>query len=291
MSESKNLPAKRASKRKRYGAGVPGPLRSVGTALIALDCLSRSPEPLAVRELADQLNLRKSTVHRILQTLSAAGFLRQPEDTERYTLGPKILEIAARFQSGLKFRRLARPHLERLRQSSGETVFLSILEGIETVLIDRVDSLEPLRMVAEVGTREPAHCTGMGKVLLAGLNDQQVENLLHKHKLEKFTGRTVTTAADLKKELERVRMLGYALDDEEFLSGVRCVAAPIRDSHARIVGGVSVSGPSFRIDEKRLPKLTTEVLETALAVSEELGYSPDSPAQGPTVYQQPAAEI
>lgn len=277
MSDSKSS-RKQSRVRQRYRtAAVPGPLRSVGTALVALDHLSKSPEGLGIRELATALNLRKSTVHRILQTLFAAGFLRQDEATEHYTLGPKILEISARFQTGLKFRRLARPHLEALRARSGETVFLSVLDGLDAVLIDIVNSAQPLRMVSELGTREPAHCTALGKVLLAGLTEEQLEALLHKHKLHKFTEHTLTSVTELKKELERVRAAGYAVDDQEFLNGVRCVSAPIKDSHGTTVAGISVSGPSFRIDSVRLSMLADAVQAAAISVSEELGFPSERP--------------
>lgn len=278
MTELKGSRVKQSRARQRHGTiPVPGPLRSVGTALVALDRLSKSPDGMGVRELASALNLRKSTVHRILQTLFAAGFLRQEEATEHYSLGPKILEIGARFQSGLKFRRLARPHLETLRALSGETVFLSVLDGVDAVLIDIVNSAQPLRMVCDVGTREPGHCTALGKVLLAGLNDEQLDVLFRRHRLHMFTERTLTNLSELKQELEHVRIASYAVDDQEFLNGVRCVAAPIKDSHGDTVAGLSVSGPSFRIDSTRLSMLTEAVQKAATAISEELGYASERP--------------
>ncbi len=258
--------------RKSTRRRITGPLHTVGTALAVLDYLSLSPEPLGVRELGRALNIRKSTVHRILQTLSAVGFLRQDVGTDRYQLGPKILEISARFQKNLKFRRLARPYLEQLQATSGETVFLSMLDGLEAVIVDRIDSAQPLRMVSEIGSREPAHCTAIGKMLLASLSEQELDDLLTRQPLKQFTAKTIVEPNALKEELKRIATAGHAVDDEEYLWGVRCISAPMWNSYGKVVAALSVSGPSFRITRKRVPKLVEEVRSTALRISSELGF-------------------
>jgi DNA-binding IclR family transcriptional regulator len=247
-------------------------IRILSLALDSIDLLCRQTGGLGVRDLSRQLGIGKSTGHRILQTLEEHGLARQDPKTARYVITARLIEMASLIQSKLEFRSLAHPFLCDLQKRCGETVFMGVMDASEVVIVDRIDSTESLRMTQEVGFREPAHSTALGKVLLASTSEADVAAIFKNAQPMDFTGRTLNSIELLHPELERVRNLGFALDDEETLTGVRCVAAPIRNALGSVLAAISISGPSVRLTTERLPRLAEEVQGTAEIISRHLGF-------------------
>ncbi len=271
---------KRTASRTRRPTGTP--IRAVANAIDVLELVSRSGNGVGVRELARRLGLGKSTASRIILALEEAEVLRQEPETLRYVLGPRLLEVAARHRHNLEVAQVARRHLSELQQRTGETVFVGQLDGMDVVLVDQIHSDNPLRMVVEIGAREPAHCTGLGKVLLAGLDEKERRALLKTARLSRHTRQTLTSTKRLHQEIARAQAAGYAIDDQEFVEGVRCLAAPIFDSEGETVAALSVAGPALRLTDARIPFFRRAVLAAAAAVSRDLGFGSRTGARQPS---------
>lgn len=248
---------------------------AVTKTLQVLERVAAESGRLGVRELARELGFGKSTTSRILQALERRGYVRFDEEESAYVLGAKILYLAGEHFRNLELRKVAGPYLREALEATGETVFLGMLDGNDVVILDRFDSPSPLRMVTELGTREPAHGTALGKVLLACGESGPSLDHLRKQDLRRFTSQTITDLEQLRKEIDKVREQGYAVDNEEHIEGVRCIAAPIRDAFGRVIAAVSVAGPTLRITTRRIDSVCATVQETARAVSGALG-SPDT---------------
>jgi DNA-binding IclR family transcriptional regulator len=269
-----------AMAQKPSGPVRPGTVQAVSHCLALIDALASKDQARGVTDLAAELRLAKSTVYRLLQTLVVHGYAVQDARTGRYRLGLKLLELGSAVLGGLSIRTIAQPHLQALMEATNETVQLGVLEGHEVVYADKIDSQQTIRMYSRVGRRSPLHCTALGKVLLAYQLAGDVRGLLASE-LRRCTARTITTAGRLREELERIRREGYALDNEEFEEGLRCVAAPVRDHTEAVVASLGVAGPAARLGPARLPVLIKRVTEAADAVSADLGYKASGgPAPG-----------
>lgn len=219
-----------------------GTVQSLERALDVIEALARAERALGVGELAEDTGLPQGTVHRLLQTLHARGYVRRA-DARKYSLGTGAFRLGDAAQRALV--RTARPYLADLVRLSGETANLAILEGDDVVYVDQVASPHTLRMFAEVGRHVPPHSTAVGKVLLAALPRDRAVALLRRTRLPARTPATITDPEAFLAELDRVRSQGWATDEEEQESGVRCIAVPVgRDG--RVVAALSVSGPADR---------------------------------------------
>jgi len=211
-------------------------IQSVSRALDLLEAFSAKEAELGVTELARKLKLHKNNVFRLLATLETRGYVEQDKETERYRLGVKVYEVASVFLQHLDLRRQSRPHLESLAAKSGETAYLTVLDGGAAVYVDMVESEQGVRVGPRLGRRVPAVATAAGHVLLAGLERPQQE--------EAVAGQA--EPAPLLERLARVTAEGYAVDHEEGEPGVVAVAVPIRDLTKRIVAAVECDAPAFR---------------------------------------------
>jgi IclR family transcriptional regulator, KDG regulon repressor len=247
-------------------------VRIVSLALESIEILSKQARGKGVRELARDLQVGKSTAHRILQTLEAHKLARQDSETGRYVITARLIRMAALIQSNLDFQHVARPFLAALQKRCGETVYLGVLDSQEVVIVDRIDSAEPLRLSHNLGFREPVHSTALGKALLAALTDADLDSMFRDADLNAMTPKTTTSLGSLKSELKRVRLSGFAIDDEETWPGVRCVGAPVHDASGGALCAVSVSGPSVRITPERIASLAQEIRTTAESISSALGF-------------------
>ncbi|MBX6394364.1 MAG: IclR family transcriptional regulator [Alicyclobacillaceae bacterium] len=247
-------------------------VKSVDRALRILEQVSRYKEGVGITELAADVDMYKSTVHRLLTTLLNRGYVEQDVKTGRYKLGYKILEMASRLLGNLDIRKEARPYLEDLANYTNEVVHLVVLDHGEAVYIEKVEGSETIRMHSRVGARAPVHCTGVGKAILAFLPEEEVLEIIDKHGLEPHTPYTITEWPRLRDELQRVRESGFAVDWEENELGIVCVAAPIWDHTGRVCAAVSVSAPKMRMSEERMRDLAVRVKQAGLAVSSRLGY-------------------
>jgi IclR family acetate operon transcriptional repressor len=191
-----------------------------------------------------------------------------------YQLGFQVLRMGLRVLDGLDYRRVAHPLLRELNQKTQETVHLAILQGDQAISIEKFGSPQPVGLDARLGGQMPLHCTGVGKVLLAYQSEEMLTKLAKSPGLQRLTPRTVTTLPQLKKELERIRERGYAVDNEEAVDGLRCVAAPVFDHTGRAVAAFSVAGPATRLTQERILEIVPLVRETSHEISCRLGFRP-----------------
>jgi DNA-binding IclR family transcriptional regulator len=153
-----------------------------------------------------------------------------------------------------------------------ETVHLVIADGLDVVYIDKRESLQSMRIVSQVGLRLPAYCTGVGKAILAFIDEAELDRLLAGARLKSFTPHTITDKRMFKQHLQEVKRCGYALDNEEIIQGLRCVGAPIRDYSGKVVAALSVSGPSVRMGPARIEEIILATVQAAAEISHQLGY-------------------
>ena len=198
--------------------------------------------------------------------------VEQDAYTGKYKLGLTALHLAHAVLQQLDFRKEAKPSMERLADLTSETVNLSVLDGDEVVYIEKAEGSASLRMLSRIGHRAPVHCTGAGKVLLSEMALDEVRAILRRTGLPRFTPNTIVTFDQYLRELEFVRANGYALDKEECEEGASCVAAPIRDHTGKIVAALSISGPTVRFGQDRLPTLVNYVVDIADDISTKLGF-------------------
>lgn len=236
----------------RYPRSVPSEKRdgvqSLSRALDLLEALAATDES-ALTDLAQRTGMIPSTAHRLLASLAQRGYVAQSPGNGRYRLGFKALELASSVSSRRDhLRTTARPHLEALREQTGESVNLVVLDRLDVVYLDQVEGSRSVRMFTQVGRTVPAHTTGAGKAILAHRPADEVERLYADDAVfAPLTPRTITNAVDLDRALERVRRDGFAVDDEEHEEGVGCIASAILDAEDLAIAAISVSGPSSRI--------------------------------------------
>lgn len=249
-------------------------VRAVERALELLGIFTQGQSELTLAQMAERMRLHKSTVHRIALTLEKAGFLRRNPTTGAYSLGLKLLELGAVVLNSLELRTQARPHLERLRRDTGHTVHLGILDAGEVVYIDKIEGDTPVRIYSQVGRRAPAHCTGLGKALLAFQPAAVVREVVATRGLRRYTPETIVSLPQLLAELERVRERGYAVDMAEHEPLVHCVAAPIRDHTSQVIAAVSVTLIVPSLSAAEVQRYASAVVATALAISADMGWAP-----------------
>lgn len=222
-----------------------------------------SHDELSVKKISELSELDISTAFRMLVTLEAYGFVEQNQSTGEYRLGVTCLELGSRFLKNNDIRSRSMDALEALRNRFGETVHLAVLDIDEVVYLEKMPGLYPIGfMSSRVGGRSPAHCTGVGKVLLAFLSEEELEKCFSQKSLQRFTTSTITEWDALLFELRHIREQGFALDREEHEIGVTCVAVPIFN-HKGIAAAISVSGPVGRLEEHIKKKNLIEELKHA----------------------------
>jgi IclR family KDG regulon transcriptional repressor len=248
-----------------------GRLDSVRNAARVLKQFSYHERQLGVSELARRLGLGKSTAHRLVSTLTAEHLLEQDRETGKYRLGLAVYDLAAAVSTQFAMHEAAVPPMAQLRNVTGETVQLAVLDGREVVYTERLDSPHTLRLFLEVGRRNWAYCTGTGKCLLAYLPERQLDRLLDGWELTPRTQFTITDHDLLRKELKEIRHRGWAQNLYEFEEGVLSVAAPVRDASGHVVAAMSVAGPGSRVDPV-MGQTIQAVVEAAATASRRMGY-------------------
>jgi IclR family KDG regulon transcriptional repressor len=254
-------------------ASVQGMINSVDRCLTILEILSNNSS-CGITELAEKLGIDKSSVYRLVSTMRGKDYVEQIPGSKRYVLGLKILEIGNRLVDKMELASRVRPLLERLNELSGETSHLAVLRKSSVVYIDRVASSEVVAVQTSIGAHEPVYCAATGKAILAFLSQearQDVLNAIEREGIEVFTDKTISSIPDLIKELARVRERGYAFDNEERHSGVRCLAAPIMNHEHVVVASIGISGPVSRLSNKRIQDLVGMVKEIAEKASASIG--------------------
>jgi IclR family KDG regulon transcriptional repressor len=242
-------------------------IQSLARGLKILELLGQSQDGVSITELAETLKVDKGSASRLVSTLAHYGYAEKDEVTRRFHLGPRVVSLSRSVLTRLPLREAAKPFLRQLMEHTGECAHLAVPAQGKVLYIDQVESPATLRVNAQVGTLNPLHCTALGKVLLA-FGDLELPA-----SLEAFTPRTLVDPELLRKALEQVRLQGYAVDDEEFDPGVRCIAAPVFDFRGKTVGSIGISGPATRLTPERLPELAASVVEIGKALSERMSFS------------------
>ena len=245
---------------------------TVEKALQVLRAVAEQPGPLSLVALSRAAKLDKTTTHRLATSLARHELLRFDPISRTYALGLGLVDLGNRAIAQLSLPREARPYLEELGEVTREAVNLGVWDDGSVVYVDQVPSPEPVVIRARIGTRVPAYCTSMGKVLLAFGPPAWKAQVLSVSELPALTPNTITQPEELAEHLARVRRLGYALDDEEHRLGVRCVAAPICNFTGSAVAAISIAGPGFRLSRDRLTELVGPLTEATRALSAVLGF-------------------
>ncbi len=227
---------------------------------------------VSLSDVARETSLTCSTTFRLLETLRQKGYVRQDDATGRYRLGAGALQIGASYISNQPLPGLANAAMQQLVDVTGETANLAVLSGVQSVYVHQVESQRSVRMFTQLGAHVPVHCTGVGKALLAWWTSERVTELLAKTPFKVFTENTIQDLKSFLVELETVRRLGFAVDDEERELGIRCVTAPIRDARGDVVAALSVSSPISRLPKKLISQRAKDVRSSADEISTRLGY-------------------
>jgi IclR family KDG regulon transcriptional repressor len=265
------------NRRRRDGAT----LTSVQNAARLLKEFGTADGSLGVTELARRLGLGKSTVHRLLATLTAERILEHDPATGTYRLGLTMWELGARVSVHRVLHDAAATVIEELRNATKETVQVAVLDGREVVYVERLESPHMLRIFGRVGHRNWAHCTSTGKVLLAFLPERRRDALLEGWLPERKTDATICDPGRLRAELDRVRAQGWAENIGESEPGAASVAAPVRNARGDVIAAVSVAGPTMRVNGDTLRRFfRASVTQAADAISDQLGWRSDRRVRG-----------
>lgn len=249
-------------------------------ALDVLDAVGSAPSGLSQVDLAARLSLPRTTVYRLLGALVARGLLRRDPLRRVYCLGTRCFEYARSAFTMPDLVAAAGPELRALRDMTGETTYLSALDGLEIVSLERVDGAHPLRSNSAHGERKPLHSTSQGKAILSALGSSRRDALVKDLPMQPVTARTITDRRRLLAELQLTAQRGWAIDDEEMVPGVRCCGAAVVDRDGQVRGAISVAGPAFRLTMQRLQLLGPEVNEAARRIGAQLATAAPAPAPG-----------
>ncbi|NIS59986.1 MAG: helix-turn-helix domain-containing protein [Proteobacteria bacterium] len=248
-------------------------IQSVTNALNLLEAFKGDRDELGVTELSKRLKLHKNNIFRLLATLEAKGYIDQNKATENYRLGVQSLELGQTFVKQRGLLHQARPVLKEIVKECNETAYIGTIRQKSVVYLDAQEADQTVRVANRVGWRLPVHCTGIGKAQIADMSDEELERIGIWDNMTKLTPNTIVDKAEFLRHLKEVAKQGYAIDNEECDLGVRCVGVPIRDYTGRVVGGLSVSGPSFRMSDDILRgKIIPIVKEAGGKVSKRLGF-------------------
>ena len=243
---------------------------TLGKAISVLDIVASASEPMRFTDILAVSDQPRGTLHRQLSNLVEEGLLSLGRD-HSYSVGLRLLKFAAKAWAGNQFRVIAEPHLRRLHELTGETVHLGVLRGSEVIYLDKVEGRQAVRMYSQIGNASPVYCTGVGKAGLSALPDDELKAVVASIRFRRFTDSTIVTPEALLAEIEAIRSSGNAYDREEHEPGIRCVAAPIHSADRSFVGGLSVTGPAYRISQELLESWAGVVRDTAGRIMEDMG--------------------
>lgn len=247
--------------------------QSVEKVLQIVETMAKSREPLRLQDIAFKVDMPASTTLRFLNTLLKCGYAHQDPLTLRYSLTLKFMYIGGLVSSQISIRDIAHPYLLELSKKCDESVCLAIEQDMEIVYIDVIDGPDGmLKITQRIGKLAPIHSTGIGKLMLLNYDSEQLNRMIEVKGLKSLTPNTITSKEELLSELNKVRMQGYALDDEECELGARCLSVGIKDYTGKYVAGISVSGPITRMTMDYIGAIKNIVIETADQISKHLAY-------------------
>lgn len=289
MSEkSKKAPTRRAASPKprarRVGAGrgeldsgsddasARGGVQSLGRAFGIIEVVARHRDGIGLADISRLVGLHNSTVFHLAKTLVSLGYIRQEAETKRYRIGRRLFTLAASALDEIEMIHLATPVLEELSRKTGESAHFCVRAGDAVVVIARTSGSGAFQMADRVGVVRPAHCTALGKAILASLTSDQLRLFIQRNPLTPSTKRSITEIPELIREIEKVRRTGLAFDDGEFNLEVRCAGVAVRDFTGGVVGAVGISGPIWRISDDMMQRHARAVAAAAEQLSVEFGY-------------------
>ncbi|KAK3604214.1 hypothetical protein CHS0354_002022 [Potamilus streckersoni] len=248
-------------------------IQAVENAFDVLEQFKGAKGSLGITELSANLGLHKNNIFRLLATMENKGYIEQDLNTEEYRLGIKSLEIGRAFLNHTGLLKVAKPILNELMESVNENVYLGLLKNDQVVYVEHVESTQALRVASRVGTRLSPLCTAIGKVILAHYSEHDRERIIANNKFVQHTPNTIMDKGKYVAELAKIREQGYSVDDQEYDFGVVCVGGPVMDYQKKVVAGISISGPSLRMDEKALRDIfVPKIKECSLKLSRAIGY-------------------
>lgn len=252
---------------------------SVDRALQLLEAIAINKGGITLAELAKELQLPKSTAHRLLETLKSRNYIEFEPGSEKYSIGLKAVEVGVSGLTNLGVVDVAVHYLWDLALTTGETSFLGVFNEGEIVYLYKTEGTQSIRTTAQLGSRKPVHCTALGKAILSSYSLEEVDRILETKGMERFTEHTITDRQKFHEELSKTRIQGYAVDDEEIEVGLTCLAVPVFNYTGRVIGAISIAGPTLRMVQNR-GAFTEKLMETALQISRRLGYVPSMRLNG-----------
>ncbi len=246
------------------------PIQVAGRLFGALEFLADAGSA-GLMEVSEALGLNKTTAHRVLNSLIYMGYAKQNAVNGRYEPTFKVVDIANRIMGKVDIVQIVRPYLRKLMEATGETVHFVERDGIDAVYIDKVESLSNgIQMVSRIGSRIPLYCSGVGKTMVAEMDEWEIEEIWNNSEIIRLTPYTITDHDDFKMELDEIRRRGYALDNEENETGVRCIACSLKEPAGGARHAFSISAPVSRMDNDRIRELADSVLKVREEIAEKL---------------------
>ena len=255
--------------------GRGGGIQSIERAFAILEAIARRPDGIGLGDLSREVDLHTSTAFNLAKTMVTLGYVRQDPVAKTYSIGRPIYALAASAINDVQLVNIAYPLLDELNRETGELCHLAARSGDDIVILAKTDGHSAFGVRDRVGTSRPAHCTAIGKVLLAAMPDTEVDRFLQTGPFQPYTKNTIVDPERIREEIVRVRSGNVAFDDEEFQYEVRCVAVPVRDFTGQTMAALGVSGPIWRISLPKLHEMTDRIRDVAKRLSRNLGYLGD----------------
>ena len=261
---------KNDAKRHRETRETPS-IQSLDRGLLILEAVGKSTEPVSLAHLATMLSIDRSSAFRLANTLKRRGFLANPSTGKDYVLGPSVWRLSRQYDWSKMLATVAHDHLKALAADTNETAHLAVREGTKALFIDHVTSSHVIAVSGQTGELVPLYCTSHGKALLSDFAERKLAHLFGKKPLKAFTKNTIQSVRSLARECEAIRARGFATDEAEYLEGVRCIAAPIRDRDGAVIASIGISAPGARLPREREKEYGARVLAAAAEVAEMVG--------------------
>ena len=248
-------------------------VQSIERALDIIEAVAANKNSAVLTKIAEKTGLHKSTAYRIIATLLKRGYLKKNEDGT-YKIGLKLIEAVSYYIDSLELQTEVRPYIAQITAKFGLTSHLGILEGDKVVYIEKMDIFSNIKLYSQIGLRMHAYCSSLGKCLLANFSNAQLRSIMGRTEFTRFTPNTITTIEALQKEIDSVRQRGWAIDNEEFEIGHRCIGAPVYDYRGDIIAAISASGSTTILTDERIPEIVEYLKQTAAEISQNMGYVP-----------------
>lgn len=247
-------------------------VQSVDRTLCILELLSDYEEGLGITEIGEKLELHKSTVHRLLNTLIYKEYVKQNKNTSRYEITLKLFELGNKKLEKMDLVTIAKPYLKELMEKTNEVTHLVVREGTDIIYMAKMEPFKSISVYTRLGMSKPMYCTAMGKAMLSHMEDDEIQEIWNASYVQKLTDNTVVDFNKLKEKLIEAKEKGYAIDDQEVEIGIKCLGTVIRDYTGNVCGAISISSSILTLTEEKNVYFSKLILEYADKISKELGY-------------------